>query len=392
MVVIKKKLIDILKYLLLLNFSFFLAFGIYEERITKVCFVLGFILYLSLKFLEEGKNALKRLFEFTQINKFIFIFLIVCFLSIFFGVNPIHSQEVFFQRILPYFILFFIAVNLSKDKKNTRILIFSLLVGAFIVSIGGIVDIFKAKKFIRLFSSYGINCLDAAYFLYTLPLFVGFSLFHPSKRIKILSIFLSIPSFVCFFFHYSRGAWLGFLFAFLVVFFIVKKRRFIIFSLLFIAIIAFFSPLRKRLFSSSTLHPSTWGDRVVMWKAALGIFKKYPALGAGIGNYELLMYKVVNPEEYKEGKVHLHAHSTYLEVLAETGVLGFLSFLSIFVIFFKNKFKKLREKTDPVNLSLSVAVLAVLIADLAGSTILVGINPPATFWFLFGLACSDLRH
>jgi len=52
----------------------------------------------------------------------------------------------------------------------------------------------------------------------------------------------------------------------------------------------------------------------------------------------------------------------------------------------------LREKTDPVNLSLSVAVLAVLIADLAGSTILVGINPPATFWFLFGLACSDLRH
>ncbi|MCD6490187.1 MAG: O-antigen ligase family protein [Thermodesulfobacterium sp.] len=386
---IKKKFIDVLKYLLLLNLSFFLAFGIYEERITKVCFVLGFILYLSLKFLEEGK-ILKKIIEFTQINKLIFIFLAICFLSIFFGINPKHSQEVFFQRYLPYFILFFIAVYLSKDKKNTRILIFSLLLGAFIVSVGGIIDIFKAKRFIRLFSSYGINCLYADYFLYTLPFFVCLSLFHPSRKIKILSISLSIPSFVCFFFHYSRGAWLGFLFAYLIIFFIIREhRRFIMFVILFVAIITFFSPLRRRLFSYGTLHPYTWGDRVTMWKAGLRIFKKYPLLGAGIGNYELLMYKVVNPEEYREGGIHLHAHNTYLEVLAETGILGFLSFLSIFGIFFKNKFKKLRKKRDPANLSLSVAILAVLIADLAGSTILVGIHPPSMFWFLFGLANSN---
>ena len=157
------------------------------------------------------------------------------------------------------------------------------------------------------------------------------------------------------------------------------------FTILFIAIITFFSPLRRRLFSYGTLHPYTWGDRVVMWKAALRIFERYPVLGAGIGNYELLMYKVVNPEEYG-GKHHLHAHSTYLEVLSETGVLGLLSFLFIFVVFFKNKFRELKEKIDSINLSLVIMVLAVLIADLAGSTIFVGVSPPATFWFLFGLA------
>lgn len=75
----------------------------------------------------------------------------------------------------------------------------------------------------------------------------------------------------------------------------------------------------------------TWGSA---WKG----FKERPILGWGQENFSLVFDKHFDPRHYKPGKVSEtwfdRAHSVIFDYLAETGILGLLSYLSIFVVLF----------------------------------------------------------
>jgi O-antigen ligase len=411
--------IKFLEILLVMNFSVFLVFGIFDKHITKACFYFGLIIYIAIKVLKEKKQFFRNFFEKTCLNKAMFLFIGVSFLSLVFSRDFMHSQEIFFQRYIPYMLTFFIAVFLSGNKRYFKILLFSLLAGAVFVSAGNlrdalVIDVLTEHKFKRLPTSYGLGGMFATYYLCVLPFFAYFALFGLKKKIRIFSFFGGLIVGASFLYHYSRGGWIG-LFAALIIMaaFMLKKyadrvnvpwkkilscQKRIVFSVIVIFMVMLAIPgLRGRAFSLKTLNPAAWGDRVIMWKAAVNIFKTYPLLGAGPGGYEKFIYKFSDPREFKDGidantgrkvsdVVHLHAHSTYLEVLAELGVLGLISFLSIFFLFFKHSLRKLEENFRIYLFPFVIMMLAVLISELTGSAIMIGVFPPALFWFLFGMA------
>jgi O-antigen ligase len=63
-------------------------------------------------------------------------------------------------------------------------------------------------------------------------------------------------------------------------------------------------------------HPS----RIQYWQAALDMLRDYPLLGVGPDNYRVRFTEYSGSDESHDGT---HAHSFYLESLANTGVLGF---------------------------------------------------------------------
>lgn len=65
-------------------------------------------------------------------------------------------------------------------------------------------------------------------------------------------------------------------------------------------------------------------ERLAHWQAAVGMMNDHPLLGVGFGNYEVAYprYALMN-WKYPLG----HAHNYYLNLLAETGVVGFLSYV-----------------------------------------------------------------
>jgi len=65
-------------------------------------------------------------------------------------------------------------------------------------------------------------------------------------------------------------------------------------------------------------------ERLAHWQAALNMANAHPWLGVGFGNYEAAYanYSLIN-WPYALG----HAHNYYLNLLAETGILGLLSYL-----------------------------------------------------------------
>ena len=63
--------------------------------------------------------------------------------------------------------------------------------------------------------------------------------------------------------------------------------------------------------TEGTLH-----DRTRIWKAGLRLFKQHPVLGIGLGAYPKAAYPVL--------RIHYNAHNTFLSVLVETGMIGFV--------------------------------------------------------------------
>ncbi len=69
-------------------------------------------------------------------------------------------------------------------------------------------------------------------------------------------------------------------------------------------------------------------ERRAHWQAALGMFEDSPWLGVGFGNYAAAYPKYALP---KWDDPLGHAHNYYLNVLAEAGVLGFVTYIVLWV-------------------------------------------------------------
>ncbi len=78
----------------------------------------------------------------------------------------------------------------------------------------------------------------------------------------------------------------------------------------------------ERLFQlGSEISSGTMTHRTVIWAAGLDTFREHALLGVGAGGYAPAVYRILD--------IPLIAHNTFLSVLVELGVLGFLLFIAM---------------------------------------------------------------
>ncbi len=96
-----------------------------------------------------------------------------------------------------------------------------------------------------------------------------------------------------------------------------------------------------------SLHDATAQTRFWVWGEAWQGFLERPVLGWGPENFTTVYDKFFNPKFYTPGQSSEtwfdRAHSVYFDYLAETGILGLLSYLAIFVTFYWFVIKKFRK-------------------------------------------------
>jgi O-antigen ligase len=147
-------------------------------------------------------------------------------------------------------------------------------------------------------------------------------------------------------FSWSRGAWLGLGGAFLVILIALPRQNWLGLLMLVagvsaLALVWFTDLLPHSIIdrlSSSTqelfafedvrgidITPDNYAvaERLAHWQAALNMASYHPWLGIGFGNYEAAYpaYRLLNWSEPLG-----HAHNYYLNILAETGILGLLAY------------------------------------------------------------------
>ena len=88
---------------------------------------------------------------------------------------------------------------------------------------------------------------------------------------------------------------------------------------------------------------SSWGGRSMAWFVAKDIFLKHPILGVGVGEIRKEMiknsYKYGN-KNYNFFKHMIHLHNQFLQILVETGIIGFSFFILVWIYFFKERYNK----------------------------------------------------
>jgi O-Antigen ligase len=86
-------------------------------------------------------------------------------------------------------------------------------------------------------------------------------------------------------------------------------------------------------------HPA----RVQFWAAALGMLRDHPLLGVGPDNFRV---RFADYSGIAESHIGTHAHSLYLESLADTGVLGFVGLVCVLVGIVRVGFARLAARQD----------------------------------------------
>jgi putative inorganic carbon (hco3(-)) transporter len=100
-------------------------------------------------------------------------------------------------------------------------------------------------------------------------------------------------------------------------------------------------------------------ERMAQWQAGLRMFETHPILGVGIGNYGAAYDQyAVNPFYFTFG----HAHNYYINIAAEAGLAGLVTYVAFIATSFWHTIKELRRLEDPLLHAVVVGSLGVLTA------------------------------
>lgn len=375
--------LNIMLLLLLVTFIIFIPFS---KQIAKLVFI-AVILWIFIITLEFRLEFYKHLVPKTTISKPLLLFFLTLLISTIASLDFYQSQKVLSERFIIYLAYLFLGYLFTHSKKNFAIFVIAAFLSSFIIGLGGLYSHFHSKG--RLFYFFGLSINFSAFLLLYLPLNSLVAFFAQKRTLKLIAIINVLLLFSCLIWHASRAAALAILVSLFTIFFL-KNRKLTLSLAIFLIILTFLLPSDVKDRAITTFNPRLWGDRISLWGTAIAIFQDFPIFGSGLGMYERLLYTYNSYGGYSESFIHLHAHNTYLEALSEIGLLGLTAFLSIFVLFFKNTFKRLKASLNndvqAVQLGLSGGILATLIFAFSSTIITVGVQDAVLFWFLLGAA------
>jgi O-antigen ligase len=192
----------------------------------------------------------------------------------------------------------------------------------------------------------------ATIFLCSLP-FSFYSSFCIEKKYQWIYIVINILVLLTLLVTLSRGGLLSTMIFFVCVFIFaifyqkeIIRQLFIKFLFISIVMIAISIPLRKSLLTTVSMAQTTSQirsveGRLLKWKEALYIFERFPITGVGSGNYALISDRcsLRNKDTFTP-----RCTNTFLQLLAEKGILGFVAYGSFFVCLCAIVYKRIKSK------------------------------------------------
>ena len=139
---------------------------------------------------------------------------------------------------------------------------------------------------------------------------------------------------VCMILTFSRGAWLGLLFAGF-VFVLFLQPRLLLLTPLLLVVLYFVLPdaVINRFASIGNLGDSSTSYRVYIWMGTLAMLKDYWMCGIGPGD---AAFNLVYPKYSYSGIVAPHAHNLFLQIVCDAGVVALVVFVLLLFHYFRD--------------------------------------------------------
>ncbi|MEK7124041.1 MAG: O-antigen ligase family protein [Patescibacteria group bacterium] len=201
------------------------------------------------------------------------------------------------------------------------------------------------ETYFRAISFFPDPHIFAFYLALALPFIAASLLGGVAAKLNKITLMALICGTAALFLTFSRGAYLGFSAALIFILFesLASKRRKKItavgLAVLIVSIILlnFNNPISQRFYATFNLTEGSNTQRIAIWKEAFGFFKQNPLFGIGIGNYALEK-NILSGERDPS-----NAHNLYLDIAAETGILGLAAWL---ILIFGSLYRLMKNKNS----------------------------------------------
>ena len=322
-------------------------------------------------------------------------FLAACALSILVSTDPALSLMGFINKWLEYLMLFLIVTDVVSRPKIAQRSLRTLAASACFVVFEGISQerygsgffrYYRLDFFRRMTGPYE-NPIDlATYLMVILPPMIAYALLrHRATRWRIWGLNLALI--VCLARTASIGAWLGLGIGLMVMSWrktVMQGQALTVLTLALVLGGAFLVGT-GRLPHVLSLSDIGKQDRLAMWQAAIGMIKDRPTLGQGLNTF------MANYLHYWVGgqKLPRYAHNCYLQMGAETGLVGFGAFLWLLWCFMGLWVRAIRQLSEGPHCYLLLGLLAGLVSFLvqaAVDTNFYSMRQAFLFWTLAGVA------
>ncbi len=347
---------------------------IFFRTIVQIIFAAYLILAFFFPKYRPKINALT-----IAISAFIFI----SFLSSALGVNWSRSFWSTYERMMGLFTLlhlylfFLVLSNVFKKRKEWEgLFFFSILIATISL---GIAHYFKMDG-----GLIGNTSFFATYILFNLFFAILLFLKNKFNFLGIISLFLFLGTVPLFLnakaARAAKGSFLGGVFLLIcLLFFFSEKKKFKIigiilpFILLLVGVYAWFNVPAVEEFVVSNLTGASPESRLHVWKTGWNGFLEKPILGWGMENFNISFARHFNQDLYLiksfRGEVWFdRSHNTPLDILINSGILGLISYLSIFIV----SFVYLIKRKTTVGFTLISLLIAYFIQNLTVFDIISG--------------------
>lgn len=357
---------------------------------------LAAVILTACLFREERKRlfeSIKKLFC-TKLFIAAVIYSGVCLLSIIPAVSKSSVIGELF-RFWTYLFLFFVVVSYVDNEKDAMRIMALLMASVFMSGTIGLYQYFTgAKKFAdnsmggegRVYSTF----VNPNYWGAFINLMIFPALILAVKKVKhywfyyVFSALLLVNLIMT----YTRGSWIGFGVGLVIL--IAAYSWKLIIPVIAVSPIGLLIPsVRGRIFS--IFNPNSWTlvERIRLWKTGLLMFRDHPILGVGNGNY-LLRYNeyIKKYPELNIGRNKFSVHNSYIKVLSETGILGFIPYLLVHVFFIGELLSIYKNPKNSITKFLAIAyicsIASYLVQNISNNMFFIP-QVNAFYWIIGGL-------
>ncbi|MFA5857767.1 MAG: tetratricopeptide repeat protein [Elusimicrobiota bacterium] len=331
--------INYIAYFCLILFVLLVPFFPDEKLVRLKLLSLQTLLFFTAIF-TAADMVYKKKVVLTSVPVNLPIFLYLSYIGIHYAVSqdkPTAMTEL--TRNILSAIIFFTAARVVDSYKKVKLLVTAWTISAVILAVYGIAQHyggfmimpkvkFDVPQMDRIMSTFGNPIFFAVFLVTTLPLSIAAAFTAKKLFTRILFIFCVVVLLIALYFTYTRAAWIAagaalVVFAFVLIRTLRARIMFLVIATVLLGVFAFST---RTVWLRFQEHPLIWRDTVVMWT-------KHPIAGIGLGTFHLYFPKHASAELKKifpqERFIVNDAHNEYLQILAETGVIGFILFFAI---------------------------------------------------------------
>ena len=372
------------------------------------------LIFLSLiSFLINIKENIKLLND--KINYLLLFFFLTTLVNLYFSQYPLNSYLRVFKILLLFFFVFEFRrffQTISEVKLTIIIRTWSLI---FLIVVADIIfEIIFGFNTIgnfttlegRISSFFGDELVAGAFFLSFGLIFISY--FVKTKTNHFITAIIIISMILISFLIGERSNFIKFFSIALVFYFMLLKlnslQKFLILIILLISVLAILNQSQEYKYRYIDQIKSLYKvDGIITYykkskygahqNAAYKIFVDYPIFGVGIKNF-----RIVSSEKRYENKEYLatdyrqstHPHQIHLELLSETGLFGYITFIIFITLIIFYAIKNYLYNKNYLQLSSILFVISSLYPILPSGSFYSTFSG-GLFWFNFALMVSFIK-